>query len=129
MIKNILAISVVINSVLIMAVVGPLPFFLYLSVVINCAMVWYIQKILNMSNELNEDVLDLFAELENYSNHLDQIHEMETFYGDQNLQNLINHTRSITNNIIDIQKRYDEDIEILEEKTEEEVADEETSQD
>ncbi len=120
MIKNILAISAVLNSVLIMAVVGVIPFFLYLSVVINCAMAWYIQKILNMSNELNEDVLDLFEELENYSSHLDQIHEMETFYGDQNLQNLINHTRSITNNIIDMQKRYDEDIEILEEVLDEE---------
>jgi hypothetical protein len=124
-IKIILAISAILNSVLIMVLVGIIPFFLYSSIVINCVLMWYIQNILNTSNELNEDVIDLFTELENYSNHLDQIHEMETFYGDQNLQNLISHTRSIANNIIDIQRKYDEDIEILEEETEEEITDEE----
>ena len=128
MIKIILAISAILNSVLIMALVGIIPFFLYLSIVINCVLMWYVQNILNTSNELNEDVIDLFTELENYSNHLDQIHEMETFYGDQNLQNLINHTRSITNNIIDIQRKYDEDTEILEEETEEETEEEETEE-
>ena len=81
---------------------------------------WYIQKILNLSNDLNEDVIELYSEIENYSNHLDQIHEMETFYGDQNLQSLISHTRSIINNIIDIQQKHNDDIEVIEDDTYEE---------
>ena len=120
MLRNILIISALLNSVLIMAVVGVVPFLLYLSVVINCVMMWYIQKILNLSNDLNEDVIELYSEIENYSNHLDQIHEMETFYGDQNLQSLISHTRSIINNIIDIQQKHNDDIEVIEDDTYEE---------
>ena len=119
MIRVALAVSAVLNSILIMMSIGVVPFFLYLSIIINCGLIWYVQKILNVSNDLNEDVIDLFTELENYSNHLDQIHEMETFYGDQNLQNLINHTRSITNNIVDMQKKYDEEIEVIEDDPEE----------
>ena len=63
MLRNILIISALLNSVLIMAVVGVVPFLLYLSVVINCVMMWYIQKILNLSNDLNEDVIELYSEI------------------------------------------------------------------
>ena len=32
-----------------------------------------IYKILNMSNDINEDILDLFSEIENYSSQLDEV--------------------------------------------------------
>jgi len=120
MIRNILIVSVLLNSILIMAVVGILPFLLYTSVVANCALLWYVKKVISVSDSLKDDVVDVYNEIESYSDHLDQIHELETFYGDQDLQNLINHTRTVINNVADIQQRYYDDVEIIEEDDENE---------
>jgi len=116
----ILIASAILNSILLMFVVGVVPFFLYFSLIVNCGLIWYIQKILTNSNNLREDVYKIFSEIESYSDHLDQIHEMETFYGDQNLQSLISHTRTLINNIIDVQEKYYDNLEVIEDEESEE---------
>ena len=105
-----------------MFVVGILPFLLYISLVINCGSIWYIRKLLSNSSDLGEDVHEIFNQIEKYSDHLDQIHEMETFYGDQNLQSLISHTRTLINDIIDVQEKHYDNIEVIEDENEENPA-------
>tara|TARA_Y100000310_G_scaffold170492_1_gene170671 strand:- start:449 stop:706 length:258 start_codon:yes stop_codon:yes gene_type:complete len=55
---------------------------------------------------VQEDVLNIFGKLEGFSDHLDSIHDMEMFYGDSNLQDLINHSRRLMNDIIDVEEKY-----------------------
>jgi len=120
MIKYILAASVLLNSILVMVVLGVIPFLLYTSIIINCVLMWYTKKVVDVSDSLKDDVVAIYNEIESYSDHLDQIHELETFYGDQDLQNLIKHTRTVVNNIIDIQQKYYDDVEVMEDEDYEE---------
>ncbi len=51
---------------------------------------------------------------------LEQIHGLEMYYGDEQLQSLINHSRELVNEFIDIQEKYFEVEVISEEEYEEE---------
>ena len=112
MFNYLLIASVVINSVLIMYVVGPLSFLLFISVVINVVLGWYTNRLLQQQQNLREDISSMFSSVESFLDHLEGIHQLEAFYGDENLQNLIQHSRRLVNDIIDLQAEYDEDIEI-----------------
>ena len=48
----------------------------------------------------------LFENTEEFIDHLEQIYELEMYYGDQNLQSLIEHSKGLINNYIDIQEKY-----------------------
>ena len=54
-----LIISLVLNSALLMAVLGPLPFLLYLSVVLIVAMVWYIKRLIENISNMTQDIEEL----------------------------------------------------------------------
>ncbi len=68
---------------------------LVFSVVLNAVALWFIRnlltKLLFVSNNLGEvnDVMVRFSE------HLDAVHSMETFYGDQTLQGLLQHSQLV----------------------------------
>ena len=110
MINYILAVSLLINSILIMFVTGPLIFFLYLSILVNIGFVFYAKYILSRQEEYEESIAQLFDEVQKFSVHLEQINELETFYGDVHLQNLLNHSKTLMSNMIDIENEiYDVD--------------------
>ncbi len=56
--------------------------------------------------DIREDLLYNLESIESFSDHLDQLHEMEAFYGDQTLQKLIDHSRRVINGIVDLQEKY-----------------------
>ena len=70
---------------------------------------------------VSETIGDLFEDIGNFSSHLENVHSLETFYGDETLQNLIRHSRDLLDefdqykNILDLTS---------EEETEEELDDE-----
>jgi hypothetical protein len=57
-------------------------------------------------DDVQDDLLDIFSKLEEFSDHLDDVHGMEMFYGDSNLQDLINHSRQLMNEIVDVEEKY-----------------------
>ena len=87
---------------------------------LNIGLIWYIRSILNKFVFLSENIDDLFYSLEGYSKHLKTLHEMETYYGDETLQSLINHSRDIVNDVKDFKDVYSLEQEELEEIGEEE---------
>ena len=95
-----------------MYVVGPLSFLLFVSVVVNIVLGWYTNRLLQQQQNLREDIASMFSSIESFLDHLEGIHQLEAFYGDEKLQNLIQHSRRLVNDIIDLQAEYDEDIEI-----------------
>jgi len=120
MINYFLVISLVLNSILMMTVVGILPFLFYTSVLTNITLVWFAIKKINEMNEIREDTFTIFDTIEQFSNHLDSLHELDTYYGDPELQNLISHSRQIINDIIDVQEKYYDDVETTTETYDEE---------
>jgi len=104
--KYILGLSMVLNGILLIVLFGLVPFLLYLSTLINIFFVWFIIKNLNEMDDIREDLLYNLESIESFSDHLDQLHEMEAFYGDQTLQDLIGHSRRVINDIVDLQEKY-----------------------
>jgi hypothetical protein len=106
MIRIILTLSAIINFVLIAFVVGFLPLLLSLAVVSIAVLIWYILRLRKELTSVSTDLEQFFKKIDQYEKHVDQIHGMEMFYGDQTLQGLIKHSREMINEIIDLQERY-----------------------
>ena len=74
---------------------------LVISFAVNVFGLLYVRWILRQYNGLNEDLKDLFDSLSVYSNHVDSIYNTQMFYGDSTLENLINHTKELSQQISD----------------------------
>lgn len=106
MMQIFLALSVVINLILMAFVVGLLPLLLSLATIIVVILAWYILKLRTELTSVSKDIEKFFKKVDEYEKHVDQIHGMEMFYGDQTLQGLIRHSREMINEIIDLQEKY-----------------------
>lgn len=104
--KYILYVSLVLNGILLIFLTGPVSFFLYLSVVINLALVWYSVTCLITIDNLEEDMVGLLRSNEEFLEQLEDVHSLELYYGDEQLQHLINHSKQLVNDFIDVQERH-----------------------
>ena len=59
----------------------------------------YLRWILKKMAFLSENIGDLLSSLGGFSKHLEAIYELETFYGDVTLKNLIQHSKNIVKDI------------------------------
>ena len=90
----------------------------------NLGLVWYIKEALQKTEDLEKDVTDVVEKIDMFSEHIENIHQLEMYYGDENLQNLIDHSRGLINDFIDFQEKYF-DVEVQSETDEEETTEEE----
>ena len=113
-----------------MYVTGIIPFFLYLSIIINLMLLWYSGVCVARNNYIEEDMIALLEQNEDFLENVEDIHSLEMYYGDEHLQKLIDHSRELINDFIEVQEKYFE-AETTElkyddkENTEEETAEEE----
>jgi len=122
--KYILYISVVLNGILLMSVVGIIPFLLYLSVVVNLILIWFSVKCLNNASGVEEDLEELMNKTDSFVEHLERIYELEMFYGDETLQAMIDHSKQLVNDYIEMQAKYF-DVDIIEEELNDRTKDQE----
>lgn len=94
-----LIISLLLNAGLLMAVLGVVYFFLYLSILVNVGMGWYIYNLLGKVEYVNEDVENILSSVNGLSEHLDAIYELEMFYGEPVIQSLIDHMKAVQEEI------------------------------
>jgi hypothetical protein len=104
--KVVFIISIILNAILLMYLVGVVPFLLYVSILLNIFLIWYAYQFLIENRKIEDDIGILFESTEKFSEHLEQIHELEMYYGDENLQYLIDHSKGLINQYIDVQERY-----------------------
>ncbi len=115
--KIILYTSIVLNGILLMVLLGALPFFLYLSIIFNVAFLWLVKKSLEKEQSYETEITHVVEKIESFSDHLDRVHELEMYYGDENLHSLMEHSTQLINDFIDFQaKFFDVDVEELEEE-------------
>tara|TARA_R100000005_G_C4984017_1_gene192851 strand:- start:70 stop:423 length:354 start_codon:yes stop_codon:yes gene_type:complete len=114
----------VLNSILLSFLFGLVPFLLYVSVVINVLLVWFSFRMLNTTSLAEKEMLTLFEKLEQFTEHVEELHSMEMFYGEPVLQDLIDHSRRLVNDMVDYQEKF-YDYETVEEEY---ASDEETSE-
>ena len=111
MIRNLLIASVIFNSILVAAVVGLLPFFLFLSAVLNVAAGFYVAALVKELKQYNLDFIDILNTCSELRNHIEEVHEMEMFYGEPVLQGLIDHTKRATEEIEFYLEKYSDSAE------------------
>ena len=94
--------------------------FLSLSIAVNVLLIWYIRQVIRRVWGLSENMDEIVDILEEYSNHVQTVYEMETYHGDIVIDNLLKHSKAVDDSL----KAYIEAREIVREEAEQEQDDE-----
>ena len=70
--------------------------YLTISIIVNVVFVWYLIRLLRRLLFFQGELDDFSLRLEEYDGHLDIVCNLERFYGDETLGNLLRHSRGIT---------------------------------
>lgn len=70
---------------------------LLLAIAIICMLGWYCFKLTTKILDLSSSLEDLYTRLKEFDGHINFIYELEMYYGDETLKNLIRHSRDIRN--------------------------------
>mgnify|MGYP003119998969 CR=1 FL=1 len=101
------------SSVVILSIV------LVASLLFNGVMYWYSRQLTQKLSFIYQNIGDVSDIIANYRVHLKSVYSMEMFYGDETLQYLMDHTRSISTLLEDFedQEFFLEEFESVEEDT------------
>ena len=69
------------------------------SILVNALLIWYITSLLKKFLFITNNVEDLSDSLTGLAEHMENVHSLETFYGEPVLQNLLKHTREVVEDI------------------------------
>ena len=72
---------------------------LFLSIALNCFLLWYIFNMLRLNALIYESVRLMKERVVLCGNHIGKINGMETYYGDTTIQNMVEHTNQIVSNL------------------------------
>jgi len=67
-----------------------------ISVIINGFAVWYVRELLIRFRFYSENTGQLFTNLQEYTDHLERVNQMEVYFGDPTIQGLLEHSRDVT---------------------------------
>ena len=92
---------------------------LIFSISLNIFLFWYIVQLLRRFLTFQEELDDFSEQLEEYEGHVEIVHNLEKFYGDETLSNLLRHSKAVVGECKKFQSMLLEDE--SEEETEEEL--------
>tara|TARA_R110000824_G_scaffold148541_3_gene318393 strand:+ start:263 stop:604 length:342 start_codon:yes stop_codon:yes gene_type:complete len=72
---------------------------LVVSIILNVFLFLYLRWLLKNFTFLSESMQSLLESADAFSSHLSAVYELETFYGDETLQNLLTHARQVVEEI------------------------------
>ena len=75
---------------------------LLMSMLGNLTLVFYARWLIKIIKTKEEDMLSINEIIIDYLNHLNSVHELETFYGEPTLVNLIEHGKNLTESLSDL---------------------------
>lgn len=93
---------------------GILLLLLTLSLVLHGGALWYVINLLRQVKYYDEELTENITVINNFTNHLKSVYELETFYGDETLRHLLEHAQDLTS-VFDQYQLYSDD-EITEEE-------------
>ena len=80
---------------------------LIVSVAINGLLLWYIRKMLTKLLYVSDSIGSLLVSAKDFSNHLEGLHAMEMYYGDETLGSLIKHSKQVIEDIKEFEDIYE----------------------
>ena len=102
---------------------------LSLSIILNILLIWYVFKVLSKLLYTSDNLGDLYASFRIFEDFAASLYQMDMFYGEPILQELVGKIKFIREEIERFEEIYEltTDIELLEEELSSEDADEEKS--
>jgi flagellar motor component MotA len=79
-------------------------------------MVWYIKRLIENISNMTQDIEELLDTVYSLETHMRGLYSLETFYGDPTLEDLINHTKEVVDEIDFFRDKYALSVEDLEEE-------------
>tara|TARA_Y100001963_G_C6565012_1_gene346194 strand:- start:90 stop:470 length:381 start_codon:yes stop_codon:yes gene_type:complete len=104
--KILTASSLILNSFLLIYLFGIIPFLLFFSFILNLGFVSYLSFLLRERSDLQSDFFDLLTNFEIYSNKLVETYQLEMFYGDDTLEDLLRSSKTLINRFYDYEDKY-----------------------
>ena len=78
----------------------------FILVLIVVGLLWFIRRILSKLLYVSESIGDFLIIIDNFATHLGTVNGMETYYGDETLQSLLEHSRVIIDEIEQFESIY-----------------------
>ena len=124
--KILISISVVLNGALLMFLFGPMQFFVYLSIVLLIFASSYVTHLLSAKKQMETEIDYLIDRMSQFSKYLEQIYQLEMFYGDPTIEEMIEETKKLTNDFYDFEEKFlDRQYEDVDDETETDPKEEE----
>ena len=79
---------------------------IYISILINIILVVLIIYISVRALDMYSSIEESFGAIESFRDHLDIVHGLETYYGDETLEALIEHSKELSDFLGEIQESY-----------------------
>ena len=79
---------------------------LMLSALLNIGLIWYNRNLLINLSFVSANISFLVETVIDFREHLDSVYNLETFYGDDTLSNLLRHATALTNSLKDFEDIY-----------------------
>jgi len=89
-----------------------------LSIALGLA-VWYVRGLLRVMYQMTVDVQQMEDKMVEFSKHLDNVYEMEMYYGDETLSQLIRHSKEVVDSISQFKNLFEIENGTTEKETEE----------
>ena len=97
---------------------------LTLSIILNVFLIWYVRSTLTNLLYLSDNLGALYEIVLGFTNHLETVYELEKFYGDPTLTNLLEHSKALSQEL----EAFEEIFLLSEGPEEDEVQDEQETQ-
>jgi hypothetical protein len=80
--------------------------FLIISLLLNILLAWYIKRAVKDLLFVSDNIGDFLGTLSEYLEHIENVYELEVFYGDETLKALLDHTGFIVDQIRNFESVY-----------------------
>jgi len=90
------------------------------STLVNIFLIWYVIKLVRRFLNVSEELEGHFSSLEEYSEHVEVVYNLERFYGDSTLENLMRHSKTVAGQAENFRAIYDINYELQDDEDHEE---------
>ena len=71
------------------------------SVLLNVILTWYGRRLVTDLSDLSLEVEEVITDLNIYHRHVEQVYQLESFYGDETLRALLEHSKAVSERVGD----------------------------
>jgi len=80
-----------------------------ISLIFNIGLSFLFYRMVKRALYFSENIDEIIFSLQSFQGHLRDVYEMDTFYGDETLQSLLDHSKELNSYLLDMETALNED--------------------